>query len=191
MQGRRVHWRASSTATAAPKPSCVGPLPAQLALHTRKDRAPWGFTLPRGRLGSLPLGLVQAPRRLTTFRWLPMWIRILSSDIRARCSLAVAPSESNMGALLGNQAHLAPDPGPEYPFSRVTSLGFPGGSDSKEFPCSAGDTGVPGLIPGSGRSPGGGNGNPLQHSCLENSMDRGAWWATVHGVAKSRTLLSD
>ena len=45
---------------------------------------------------------------------------------------------------------------------------------------------VPGSIPGSGRSPGGGNGNPLYYSCLENSMDRGAWWATVHGVANSR-----
>ena len=47
------------------------------------------------------------------------------------------------------------------------------------------------LIPGSERSPGEGNGNPLQYSCLENPMDRGAWWATVHGVAKSRTRLSD
>ena len=45
----------------------------------------------------------------------------------------------------------------------------------------------PGSIPGSGRSPGEGNGNPLQYSCLENPMDRGAWWATIHGVAKSRT----
>ena len=50
--------------------------------------------------------------------------------------------------------------------------------------CSAGDLG---LIPGSGRSPGEGNGNPLQYSCLENYMDRGAWWATVHRVARSRT----
>ena len=48
-----------------------------------------------------------------------------------------------------------------------------------------------GLIPGSGRSPGGGNGNSLQYSCLENSMDRGAWKATVHGVAKSQTQLND
>ena len=47
------------------------------------------------------------------------------------------------------------------------------------------------MIPGSGRSPGEGNGNPLQDSCLENPMDGGAWWATVHGVAKSRTRLSD
>ena len=54
----------------------------------------------------------------------------------------------------------------------------------KNVPANAGDAG---LIPGSGRSPGGGNGNPLQYSCLENPMDRGAWGATVHGVAKSRT----
>ena len=52
--------------------------------------------------------------------------------------------------------------------------------------CNAGDTGDVGLIPGSGRSPGEGNGNPLQYSCRENFMERGAWWATVHGVAKSR-----
>ena len=59
------------------------------------------------------------------------------------------------------------------------------------LPANAGDTGDVGMIPGSGRSPGGGNGNPLQYSYLENPMDRGAWWATVHGVAKSRTRLSD
>ena len=61
-------------------------------------------------------------------------------------------------------------------------LGFPGGPDSKEFVCNAGDWGS---IPGSGRSPGEGNGNPLQYSCLENSMDRGGWQATVLGVTKS------
>ena len=65
---------------------------------------------------------------------------------------------------------------------------FPGGSDSKESACSVGE---PGLIPGSGRSPGEGNGNPLQYSCRENPMDGGAWQATVHGVANSQTLLSD
>ena len=65
---------------------------------------------------------------------------------------------------------------------------FPGGSDGKESDCDVGD---PGLIPGSGRSPGEKNGTPLQYSCLENSMDRGAWWATVHGVAKSQTQLSN
>ena len=55
---------------------------------------------------------------------------------------------------------------------------------AKKSACNAGD---PGSIPGLGRSPGEGNGNPLQYSCLENPMDRGAWWVTVHGVAKSQT----
>ena len=53
------------------------------------------------------------------------------------------------------------------------------------------ETGDTGLIPGLGRSPEGGNGNPFQYSCLDNPMDRGAWWDTVHGVAKSGTELSD
>ena len=66
----------------------------------------------------------------------------------------------------------------------LTKWGFPGGSDGTESACNAGD---PGLIPGLERSPGEGNCNPLQYSCLENSMDKGAWWATVHGAAKSQT----
>ena len=67
-------------------------------------------------------------------------------------------------------------------------MGFPGGSEVKASACNAGDLG---LIPGSGRSPREGNGNPLQYSCLENPMDGGAWWDTVHGVTKSRTRLSE
>ena len=67
-------------------------------------------------------------------------------------------------------------------------LGFPGGFSGKEFTCDAGDAG---LIPGPGRSPGGGHDNPLQYSCLENSMDRGAWWTIVHGVPESQTQLND
>ena len=63
-------------------------------------------------------------------------------------------------------------------------LGLLGGPDSKESVCSIGD---PGSVPELGRSPGDGKGNPLQYSCLENSMDRGAWRATVHGVSKSWT----
>ena len=66
----------------------------------------------------------------------------------------------------------------------IVNLGFHGDSDGKESACNAGD---PGLIPESGRSPREGNGNPLQYSCLENSMNRGAWQATVYGVAKSWT----
>ena len=65
-------------------------------------------------------------------------------------------------------------------------MGFPDGSDGKVSACSAED---PGLIPGLGRSPGEGNGKPLQYSCLENLLGRGAWWAVVHRVAKSWTGL--
>ena len=66
--------------------------------------------------------------------------------------------------------------------------GCPGGSDGKEPTSSAEDLG---LIPGLGKSPGEGNGNPLQYSCLENSMKRGAWQAAVHEVSKSQTRLRD
>ena len=63
--------------------------------------------------------------------------------------------------------------------------GFPGGSVVKNPPASAENAGDAGSIPGLGRFPGGGHDNPLQYSCLENPMDTGAWWAMVHGVAKS------
>ena len=69
----------------------------------------------------------------------------------------------------------------------MSLLGLPGGSVVKNPPANVGDAG---LIPGLVRSPGGGNGNPLQYSCLENPMDRGAWWAIVHGVTKSWTQLN-
>ena len=69
-----------------------------------------------------------------------------------------------------------------------TCVGSPRGLDAKESACNAGDLGS---IPGSGRSPGKGNGNPLQYSCLGNPMDRKAWWAIVHGVTKSQRWLRD
>ena len=72
--------------------------------------------------------------------------------------------------------------------SNYKRISFSGGSDGKKSACNVGD---PGSFPGLERCPGEGNGNPLQHSCLENPMDGGAWSATVHGVAKSRTRLSD
>ena len=67
-------------------------------------------------------------------------------------------------------------------------MGFPGGSVVKNLPANTGDAIS---ISGLGRCPGGGHGNPLQYSCLENLMDRGAWWATVHRVTKSQTQLRD
>ena len=75
-----------------------------------------------------------------------------------------------------------------YIISYIQVVDFPGGSDGKASVYNLGD---PGSIPGLGRSPGEGNGNPLQDYCLENPMDRGAWWATAHGVAKSRIRLSN
>ena len=75
-----------------------------------------------------------------------------------------------------------------YHMDIITAGGFPGSSAGKESTCNAGDSS---LIPGLGRSPGEGNGNPLQCSCLENPMDRGVWWATVHGSIKSRTRLNE
>ena len=70
-----------------------------------------------------------------------------------------------------------------------SASGFPAGSVVKNPPASAGDTEYAGPIPGLGRSPGGGHGNPLQYSCLENPMDRGAWRAIVHRIARSRARL--
>ena len=102
--------------------------------------------------------------------------------------------------------HIVPPPGctlssasPGHPHPRflyqaefyLPFKGFPNGSVGKESACNAGDTGDAGLIPGSGRSPGGGNDNLLQYSSLENPMDRGAWRATVHGITKSQTRLSN
>ena len=75
------------------------------------------------------------------------------------------------------------DPGKEWIYVHAWQ-GFPGGTVVNNPPARAGDSGDVGLIPESGRSPGGGNGNPLQYSCLENFMKRGAWWATVHRVEK-------
>ena len=72
----------------------------------------------------------------------------------------------------------------EQKFNSTYISDFPGGSDGKVSAYNAGDLG---LIPGLGRYPGEGSGNPFQYSCLKNPMDRGAWWATVHGVTKSRT----
>ena len=72
-----------------------------------------------------------------------------------------------------------------YIIKDITMAGLPSGSVIKNLPANAGDAGAVGWMPGSGRSPGEGNSNPLQYSCLGNPMDRGAWWVTVHGVMKS------
>ena len=102
-------------------------------------------------------------------------------------------SETNKGTLflnyMLNQMGLTDKYRTSHPKAEAyTKHDFPGGSGGKASVYNAGDLGS---SPGLGRSPGEGNGNPLQYYCLENPMDRGAWWATVYGVAKSRTRLSD
>ena len=98
----------------------------------------------------------------------------------------------DLGLILG--LGRSPGEGNSYPLqdsgleNSMDYRGFPGGSEVKVSAFNVGDLGS---IPGSGRSPGDGNGTPLQYFCLENPMDGGAWWATVHRVAKSQTLLSD
>ena len=77
-----------------------------------------------------------------------------------------------------------------FTFTNLYNQGFPGSAVVKNTPANAGDIRNAGFTPGLRRSPGGEHGNPLQYSCLENSMDRGVWWATVHGIAKSWTRLS-
>ena len=79
--------------------------------------------------------------------------------------------------------HMRKEPEKEWIYVHAWQ-GLPGGTVGNNPPARAGDSGDVGLIPESGRSPGGGNGNPLQYSCLENFMKRGAWWATVHRVEK-------
>ena len=80
---------------------------------------------------------------------------------------------------------------PPFECGSTCALGLPGGLVNKESACNAGDTGGTGSIPGSRRSTGIGRGNPFQYACLENSMDRGAWWATDLEVAESQTCLRD
>ena len=88
-----------------------------------------------------------------------------------------------------SEIHLKLVKNPKFSISsNLIIVDFPGGSDGKESAC---DAGGPGLIPGLRTSPGKGNGNPLQYSCLEDSMDSGAWQATDYGVSKSQKWLSD
>ena len=77
----------------------------------------------------------------------------------------------------------------KYDTGTRINRGFLNGTAGKESACNAGDTGNVSWTTGLGRSPGGGNGNPVQYSCLENPLDRGAWWYTVQGIARSQTQL--
>ena len=125
----------------------------------------------------------------------PIWIPCISFS----SLIGVSRTSRTMLNNSGKSGHpcLVPDlRGNAFRFSLLRLMfavglsytGFPCSSVGKESACSAGDQGS---IPGLGRSPGEGNGNPLQYRCLENLMDRGAWWAAVHGVAKSWAQLSN
>ena len=131
---------------------------------------------------SQPFGITKSIRLPTLRSWSPLLPQILicegSEEDHGVCQLEMYSS-----LLVG----LASCSGPRGGYSVFTtphslSQSFLNGSVGKESACSAADM----MIPGSGRSPEGGNGNPLQYSCLENSMDRGTWWATVHGVQTVR-----
>ena len=98
---------------------------------------------------------------------------------KERRTRLMTPQDSSLAVLSGSSV---PWVGAAREFFQTLQRGFPGGSASKESACNAED---PGLISGLGRSPGGGNSNPLQYSCLKNCMDRGAWRAIAHGVAES------
>ena len=114
--------------------------------------------------------------------------RLYPLQSRSRCSSSYLVKLASLGPP-DEQGHAAPALCRAY-FTQCSVFpgSLPGSSDGEESACNAGD---PGLIPGSGRSPGEGSGSPLQYSCLENPMGRGASWATVRGIAKSRTRLSD
>ena len=137
----------------------------------RKLRGEWNHHEP-----PLALILANTPCFVWHFRWDPWliedWIRLRSRILEEELHWLGSVQAAWRGLLRWGSANL---------IKSNTWWDFPGGLVEKNLPANAGDRG---LIPGSGRSPGGGNGNPLQYSCLENSMDRGAWWATVHGVAK-------
>ena len=118
------------------------------------------------------------------------WVAILSSRDSSQPRDRTPPSSTSSASADGFFTTSATWEIPEthciysHLLGQIT-LGFPGGSEVKVSASNVGDLG---LIPGLGRSPGEGNGNPVQYSCLENPMDRGAWWATVHRVAKVARL---
>ena len=124
---------------------------------------------------------------MLSLSWIVLKLKILDSGMwRLKAQGRIPGYKSDSGNVFNKITHV------QYVLAKcacyhVHTWGFPGGSVVKNPCINPGDLG---LIPRLGRSPGGGHGNPLQYSCLETPLDRGAWWATVHGVTKSRTQLS-
>ena len=130
--------------------------------------------------------MLSLPAQDAHFWTLQVWLDGGSGDGEIVLSYPVGPmlSQACLQVEEGNRVSVCVHAQSRSTFLRPHG---PGGLEGKASACNAED---PGSIPGSGRSPEEGNGNPLQYSCLENPMDRGACWATVHGVAKSQTRLS-
>ena len=140
-------------------------------------------------INSLPLGTriskITNPKTVET--WIKNSLSVLLGVRVRRTSSTLAPWFPDPWILSGEMSerwHYYLTSGFRIHTLTIATRGFPCSSVSKESACSAGD---PGSIPESGRSPGEGNGNPLQHSCPENPTDRGAWWAAVHGVTELGT----
>ena len=137
-----------------------------------------------------------------TLEWsLTSWVHSFVSSASCECvlDLGLASSQQSVSQVMGvlplNRLHYKATMidchfYDDFIFCTISSWGFPGGTVVTNLSANTGDARDVSLIPGSGRSPGEGNGNPLQYSCLENSIGRGAWRATVHGVSKNQTQLS-
>ena len=123
---------------------------------------------------------------LMKFHPTPALLHMPPTSFRFICGISLVPCQSNFHFKVAHLKKLLES----ISIPKGKMYIFPGGSVVKNPPANAGDTSDVGLISGSARSLGVGNGNPLQYSCLENLMDRGAWQATVHGVTKSQTWLS-
>ena len=136
---------------------------------------------------------------LTTFTlfFLDIYLCLLLSLVETSCLLWSPPALLPSPGIASFEISISPPlcfslaKMENYWLASLAARGFPGGSVIKNLPTYAGDAGDTGSIPGSGRLPGGGHGNPLQYSCLGNPMDQGAWRATVHGVTKNWTRLSN
>ena len=122
-------------------------------------------------------------------RFMPFPLNFKKYLLNTYCVLGAGDTVTRVGTVLVCWHSGEGDRQTSKPISRQFR-GFLGGSVVKNLPANAEDAGDVGLVPGSGKSPGGGNGNPLQYSCLEIFMDGGAWWATLQRVAKSQTRLS-